>query len=471
MAKNAPIITRRRLLLGGVVAAAVAMAIALFGPGSSRGLYGASPFGKPTDRDLDAIRRDTLRVLVVRNHLVYEHAPGVESGMEYELLKRLAHELNVPIKAVPVARPDSLLPMLQRGVGDVISANLGQRNPVARWTISSLPYRYVAPVFTTLRPDPYLGLNTDLSVAPDTAWVSVWSTFAPRDLRFPGNDGKADLEKRTVFTDTSRFGDQAVINVALGHIRAAIVSDGSAAFFAKCFPQLYFSRPYAQPVPVVFGMRTNARDLQRAIDERLADPKKKEAMALLMSAYGTEIPERGAMPSVPCAGTTPALPPDIRMPTPPREGHDWGLLAAVVLQDERMDTTLTSTGDDQDRALDPGIAPRMDQARLDTTARFLADIDARWRSDVPDPDQRLRFVVAAWHAGQGHVGDARALAGKFNLDPRRWDGHVERAITLLALPRCFGDPAVKHGYCRGADTFIAVRDLVCRYEHFRAMRR
>ena len=242
--------------------------------------------------------------------------------------------------------------------------------------------------------------------------------------------------------------------------------------FAQRFPQLAFSAPIAEPVPVVFGLRSNARRLQRAVDERLADPQEKEAMALLMSAYGTDLPERGALRAVPCAGMAAALPTDLRLPRPPREGQDLALLAAVVLQRGTTDTVLVPAehqraGDDSGTTAEPRIAA----AELEATTRYLTELDDRWRDEVPDPDQRLRFVSAGWLTGPDHVDDARALAAELKLDPQRWDGHVERAITLLALPRCFAATTVKHGFCKGADTFTGVRELVCLYGHFRAVRR
>lgn len=472
MAKEAPIITGRRLLLGGAAAAVVVLAIALLQPGTGKSLSGASPYGQPVDRDLDAIRADTLRVLVVRHHLVYERSPGAESGMEYELLKRMAHALDLPIKAVQVDQPDSLLPMLQRGAGDVIAANLGQRNPMDRWIINTLPYRYSAPVFATLRPEGSQNAVPGRPAPPDTAWVSVWSPFAPRGLRFPGNDGGADPNQRTIFTDTSRFGDEPVINLALGHVQAVIIQDGSAPYFADRFPQLDFSAPIADPVPMVFGLRSNARELQRALDQRLADPHEKEAMALLMSAYGTDLPERGPLPAVPCAGSTEALPDHLRLPPPPTKGHDLPLLAAVAICSGLKDAQVPPSADVDASTNDEAIAaPVITAERLETTTRYFHTLDESWRDKVPDPDQRIRFMVAAWLTDTGHVNDARALAAHLQLDPQRWDGSVERAMTLLALPRYFGDPRVEHGYCEGSGIFNAVRDLVCRYDHFRAVRR
>ena len=473
MPKPPPILTKRRLLLGGLAAGIIALAISLLQPDMRQGLSGASPYGEPVDRDLDDIHEDTLRVLVIQHHLVYTKSRGAESGLEFELLERVAHDIGVTIKAVVVARPDSLLPMLLRGEGDVIAAHLGQRNPFERWIIHTVPYRYESPVYATLRPDHVLGINLGDRSVPDTAWVSVWSPFAPRELRFPGNDGDADLNKRTVFTDTSRFGDQAVINVALGRVRAAIVSDAAAAYFAHRFPQIAFSEPFDAPVPVVFGLRGNARQLQRAIDTRLSDPQEKEAMAMIMSAYGALLPERGPLGAIPCTTTEGAsLQGYDHHPDEQGLGRDWPLLAAIAFQGGLPDTSLIpleALG--RYRMQDSITDLRLARAQVAAAARYLAELDSLWRGDVPDPAQRLRFVAAAYNSGPGHVMDACSLAQKLQLDPLRWEGNVERTITLLSLPRFFSDPVVKNGPCKGGEAFIRVREVVCLYDHYHATQR
>jgi membrane-bound lytic murein transglycosylase F len=470
MPKYPAIVTRRRLLMGGLVVAIVALAIALLQPDTRQGLSGASPFGEPVDRDLDEIRQDTLRVLVVQHHLVYTRSKGAESGLEFELLERVAGDIGVPIKAVVVDRPDSLLPMLQRGDGDIAAAHLGPHNPIERWIIHTVPYRYVSPVYAMLRPDHVLGIGLGDMADPDTAWVSVWSPYAPRALRFPGNDGEADLTGRTLFTDTSRFGDQCVINVALGRVRAAVVTDASAAYFAQRFPQLTFSAPFTDPVPLVFGLRANARQLQRAIDQRLNDPQEKEAMAMIMSAYGTHLPDRGPLGAVPCTTAEgAALPGYDHRSRPAGLGSDWPLLAAIAFQGGVPDTTLVPrVALDRAGPVGEPTDPAQSRAQVDAAARYLIELDSLWRAQVPDPVQRLRFVAAAYDNGPGHVMDAVALARKLQLDPQRWEGHVERSITLLALPRYFSDPVVKNGPCKGDEAFIRVREMVCLYDHFRA---
>ena len=464
---------KKRYLAGVLAAATVGAAILLLAPDAGGGDAG-SGYGQPVERDLDVIRKDTLRVLVIEHHLTYQRTSGAETGLEYELLERIARDIGVPVRAVLVQHSDSLLPMLQRGAGDVIAAQLGLKNPFDRWIIHTVPYRNVSPVFATLRSDHLLGINLGDALEPDTAWVSAWSPFAPRELRFPGNDGNADLKGRTIFTDTAQYGDDPVINTALGRMRAAIISDAEAVHFALRFPQLAFSGAFDVPVSLVFGLRSNAHVLQRAIDQRLKDPQEKEAMAMLMSSYGSRIPESGPLGAVPCTTDEGASLPGYTHSTHDNGfSRDWQLLAAIAFQDARADSAALlaemNEGVGELINLQPED-PRLAAAQVRAAARYFAELDSLWTPLVPDAHQRLRFIAAAYTTGPGHVQDACAIAQRMHLDPQRWEGHVERAITLLALPRFFSSSVVEHGPCKGDETFIRVREMVCMYDHFRQAR-
>lgn len=471
MAKAAPIVTKRRVLFGLVAAGVISLAILLLGPDTRRNLLAGSPYGAPVDRDLEAIREDTLRVLVMEHHLVYEQIAGAETGLEFELLKRMAAHLKVPVKAVLVTSPDSLMPMLQRGAGDVIATQLSQRSILARWVGVTIPFRYAAPVIATLREDAVLGTGPP-DPEPDTAWISAWSPFAPAERHFPGQ-ANAGPAGHTVFTDTSRIGDAPAINVALGRVRAAIISDAMAVYCAQRFPQLAFSAPIAMPAPLVFGVRSNASRLRRALDRQLSDPKEKEAMTMMMFSYGDHMPERPPLGhwSMPTASIDSLLPLDQRIRQEAlHRVRNWDLLAAIAFQEARgSDGSEPATPTMPNQAGPPEDAGSDEaQAQVHAAARYLSALDTIWSRTIPDPDQRLRFVVAAYHAGPGHVVDAQNLATALDLDASRWEGQVERAMTLLALPRYFRMPIVKSGPWRGDQTFLYVRDVVGLYEHYRS---
>lgn len=84
---------------------------------------------------------------------------------------------------------------------------------------------------------------------------------------------------------------------------------------------------------------------------------------------------------------------------------------------------------------------------------YLDDLDRMFASKVPDADERKKFVLAAYNAGQGHIFDAIRLARKQGLDPTVWDGNVAKAVLLLANPKHYNDNVVKYGYLRGRETY------------------
>ena len=63
-------------------------------------------------------------------------------------------------------------------------------------------------------------------------------------------------------------------------------------------------------------------------------------------------------------------------------------------------------------------------------ASLLKKLDLALAEKVPDPDERLRFVVAAYNCGLGHIYDAIALAEKYGLDSKRWIGNVSEAALM-----------------------------------------
>ena len=122
----------------------------------------------------------------------------------------------------------------------------------------------------------------------------------------------------------------------------------------------------------------------------------------------------------------------------------------------------------------PATAALMDVApdggldgHISGAARYLSKLDDIWRKEIPVPSQLLKFVLAAYNAGPGHVKDAQRLAKQLGLDPCRWDNNVDRAIVLLNRPRYFMLPAARSGYCRGQDAYWYVRDVVTLFSWLR----
>jgi membrane-bound lytic murein transglycosylase F len=76
----------------------------------------------------------------------------------------------------------------------------------------------------------------------------------------------------------------------------------------------------------------------------------------------------------------------------------------------------------------------------------------------------MRFALAAYNAGKGHVDDARRLAAELGLDPNKWFGHTEKAMLLLQESK-FSKRA-RYGYVRGEEPVKYVSEIQSRYDNY-----
>jgi membrane-bound lytic murein transglycosylase F len=94
----------------------------------------------------------------------------------------------------------------------------------------------------------------------------------------------------------------------------------------------------------------------------------------------------------------------------------------------------------------------------------------KWLQDlfedkVRDRDERLKFILAAYNVGPGHVLDARQLAVKNGRDPELWSD-VGYYLLRKSEPEFYHDPVVEHGFCRGEEPYNYVVEVLNRYEHY-----
>jgi membrane-bound lytic murein transglycosylase F len=423
-------------------------------------------WAKPVvSRDLSEIKKDTLRILVLRDPLTWEVRPGAMTGLEWELLQRFAKRQHLPIKAVPVADPDSMLSMLQNGQGDIIAAQLSPGGWAAPYTACTQAYRRVASVraFTrTVGVDRTAGRS---SADGDTLLVSRWSPF----LDTLGHLTVGDTA--WIARITPETPQELLDSVAIGRRNDILVSDACGSLEAKRLPLIQFKPRVGRSVPLVFGVRTNSGHLLHALDTWLALTPEHEARKALVAAYDNGLDTRGPIRSF----SSMAADPETISPYDSLfQAHadslswDWKLLAAVAFKESSFDTAAVSyMGAGGLMQMMPATAALMGvtaesglDGHIKGASRYLGRLDAIWRSEIPSPAQRLKFVLAAYNAGPGHVKDAQRLATQLGLDPDRWDNNVDRAIVLLNRPDFYTLPLARCGYCRGQDTYWYVRDVV-----------
>jgi membrane-bound lytic murein transglycosylase F len=450
------------VLLGAV---ALAVAVAFIFRDVVRGPGDPVPWDHAwVERDLEAIAADTLRVLVLRDPLSWEERPKAETGLEYELLERFAKREGMPIAALPVDHPDTMLLYLQQGKGDVIAAQYTPRRRHRRWLAVTEPYHRVRPMVAVLREDPVLTTNV-LGPAMDTLYMSVWSPFMGSAH---GQVGNAPIRA------VERSPEDCFLDVVLGGRSNTVLPDALAAYEAHLFPTIEFSAIEGQEKPLVFALRKNAKDLQERLDAWLSDPAEKDFRNELIGTYVKALPKPGALRKRSMPVSRDSISPydeEFRIHGS-GFGWRWQLLAAMAWKESRFDSSaVSSQGAMGIMQIMPRTATKLGLdssvtvgAHIEAAKRYVSRLDTMWMRAVPDREQRLRFVLASYNAGPGHVIDAQRLAERIGLDPQQWEHHVERAILLLALPRYYTRPEMKNGYCKGSQVFHYVRDITSLYD-------
>ena len=157
-------------------------------------------------------------------------------------------------------------------------------------------------------------------------------------------------------------------------------------------------------------------------------------------------------------------------------GWDWRLLAAMIYKESRFDNTAISyAGAHGLLQLMPATLQRFNVndatdplQSLMAGVGFLKYLDRFWRERVPDSNERIKFILASYNVGHGHVEDAWRLALKFGRDTQRWD-NVAYYLEKKSQREFYRDPVVKSGYAKGHMAVAYVREVLSLYESYRVL--
>lgn len=156
-----------------------------------------------------------------------------------------------------------------------------------------------------------------------------------------------------------------------------------------------------------------------------------------------------------------------------RLGWDWRMMAAIVWNESRFNIhAVSSQGARGLMQFMPRTARRFGleeeeelkdpKKNIKAGVEYLKFLERRF-DEIEDRDERIKFVLAGYNAGPGHVRDAMALAEKYGYDPHVWVGNVEKWLLALQERKYYTDEVCKHGFFRGRYTVQYVRKVFEKY--------
>jgi membrane-bound lytic murein transglycosylase F len=156
-------------------------------------------------------------------------------------------------------------------------------------------------------------------------------------------------------------------------------------------------------------------------------------------------------------------------------GWDWRLIASLIYQESKFHPEVRSwAGAYGLMQLMPETAAQFGvdslagpEQQIEAGIRFLKYIDKQLEEVIEDPEERVKFILASYNVGIGHVLDARRLADKYGKDSNKWFANVDTFLLQKSEPKFYRDPVVYYGYCRGTEPVNFVSEILQRYDHYK----
>lgn len=155
---------------------------------------------------------------------------------------------------------------------------------------------------------------------------------------------------------------------------------------------------------------------------------------------------------------------------------DWKLLAAQAWSESRFDTTAVSwAGARGLMQLMPGTARSFGlnsdnianpEQNIKAAVAYIKSLNTILKKRIPDEHERVKFILAAYNSGIGHILDAISLAKKYGKDYQKWEDNVNITLRWKSNPEYFNDEICKAGYFRGSETVAYVNKVLKYYEYF-----
>jgi len=435
-------------------------------------------------RDLEEIRSEgKLRALIAYSATGYFLYKGQPMGYEYELLKRLATHLGLELEIRVVQDLDQMLEVLQSGQVDLVAHGLAitqDRKEEAAFT----DYLYLTKqVLVQRKPANWRQMTLDqiratlvedpVDLIGDTVSVRKNSSYMKRLENLSREIGG------TIVIDTLEGNlstDEIIKRVVDEKIKYTVADRNLARINASSYPILDVSVPVSFSQRIGWAVRKNAPGLQQALDEWIQQEKKSDEFYYIYNKYFENRRSfnrriRSEFYSLTEGRISPYD--SLLREAASHLEWDWRLLASQVYQESRFDPNATAwTGARGLMQLMPATAeelgvsdPSVPGESLEGGARYLKQLRRAFES-VPDSLQRVKFTLAAYNCGLGHVQDAQRLAQQRGLNPNQWDQHVDRMVLSLSYPKNYNEEVVQYGYLRGVEPYRYVRQVFERYAHY-----
>jgi len=431
---------------------------------------------KPADVLQQIKTNGVLRAAVDYNSTNYFIYRGKPMGFEYEMLQALCKDLEVTLEIIVCSSISESFVGLQTGRFDIVARNItitGERLDKVNFTV---PLNQVKQVLIqrvkSSNPASAPFVSSVLELDNKKVSVQKESSHYQRLIHLSNEIG-AKIE---IVSDSIHGAEDFIAKVAKGEIDYTVCDENIGKVNQYYYANIDVSVPVSLEQNVAWALPKESIEWKNYLDNWITRFKATRAFYHLYYKYfeSPRVVERkiSEFNSI-TGGKISKFDPIIKQVSS-ELGWDWRLIAAIIYHESRFNENAGAwTGAYGLMQLMPLTAetfgvtdPADPKQNVRAGIMLLNSLNKQFIEQIPDSAERVKFVLAAYNIGLGHVTDAQRLAEKYGKSRIIWDENVETYLKYKAEEKYFKDAVVRWGYCRGDEAANFVNKVTSLYKNY-----
>jgi len=439
------------------------------------------------DVKIEALRDNKLVALTGYNAYSYFVYKGQPMGFEYDLVKKLAEHFNVALEVKIVNNIEKMFEMLNSADGDLIAFNLTITKDRLEKVDFTNPINTSKQVLVQRKPEKWrkmkiheiekLLIRDPAELIGKTVFVRSSSAYVQR-LENLSEEIGGDIN--VVEAGPGVTIEDLIAQVDSGKIDYTISDDNIAHLNSLYYRNIDAETDISLSQRIAWAVAKNSDGFVAEVNKWLDSMKSTVDFAVIYKKYFTNryaFKKRVTSEYFSNTGGGISKYDDLIKKYSELVGWDWRLGASLIYQESQFNPNTKSwAGAVGLMQLMPNTAAQVGITNLKKPEqnikggfKYLAYLDNLWKETITDSTERIRFVLASYNVGPGHIVDARNLAEKYERDPNIWFNNVEVYLQLKSKSKYYNDEVVKSGYASGKETVKYVKEILDRYDQYKQL--
>ncbi|HSO88845.1 MAG TPA: transporter substrate-binding domain-containing protein [Draconibacterium sp.] len=417
-----------------------------------------------------------LRAAVDYNSTNYFIYRGKPMGFEYELLQALSKDLEVDLEIVVINKISESFDGLKNNRFDVIAQNLivtGQRNSELDFTAPlEQTHQILVQRTKSGKSSDSSYLNSVLELADKKIYVQKNSAYHQRLLNLSEEIGANIL----VIADSIHGVEDLIARVAKGEIDYTVCDENIGNLNKYYYPNIDVSLQIGLTQNIAWAVRKGSSEWKAYLDKWFTEFKDTRKYNHLHYKYfeSPRIAERMNSDFNSISGGRISKYDAMIKEVAQENNWDWRLISAIIYHESRFNENAGAwTGAYGLMQIMPATAEAYGVENIENPRQnvkggilLLNALNNQFIKNIPDSTERVKFVLAAYNIGLGHVNDAQRLAEKYGKNPLIWENNVDLYLENKMEEKYFKDEVVRWGYCRGEEATKFVKNVTNNYKQY-----